>query len=465
MPLILLKALKWLVGKLAGYALALTAALALYAGYLYVSESYQAERERMEELAEARAEAQALYRELEALHGRLVAIAEGIERNREQWEAASRAIETLRSLMNRVERLFLPPEERAAQDEQLEAAQRERAESQAQLDRLSEERGSLRMKRAVAAEEARRLESRIEALESGDAVASAYLEGAWAKLSPYLLYALAALALGPIAIKAALYYGFAPLASRARPVALISERRPAPWLSQSGVSVSVPLAPGQGAWIKESYLQTSDETLLRKTRFVLNWRIPITCLAAGLYELIEMRANRERGEGSIVASTQNKPNMELGLLNVPAGGSMILRPRHVAGLMSEDGAEIRIRPRWAIWRLQSWVSLQFRYFDIEGPCRILVSGVRGVRGEILDGRSPGRRSNQDATIGFTPTLAYAAARAETFWAYFRGRNPLFDDVFRGRGIFICQEIASGAAGGVRRFWSGFFNSAAKALGI
>jgi len=264
MPLILLKALKWLVGKPAGYALALTAALALYAGYLYVSESYQAERERMEELAEARAEAQALYRELEALHGRLVAIAEGIERNREQWEAASRAIETLRSLMNRVERLFLPPEERAAQDEQLEAAQRERAESQAQLDRLSEERGSLRMKRAVAAEEARRLESRIEALESGDAVASAYLEGAWAKLSPYLLYALAALALGPIAIKAALYYGFAPLASRARPVALISERRPAPWLSQSGGAArSRPGRLDQGVVFADLGRNASSENSIR----------------------------------------------------------------------------------------------------------------------------------------------------------------------------------------------------------
>ena len=68
--------------------------------------------------------------------------------------------------------------------------------------------------------------------------------------------------------------------------------------------------------------------------------------------------------------------------------------------------------------------------------------------------SPARRTNQDATIGFTPGLAYRPIRAETFWAYFRGMNPLFDDLFEGTGVFLCQETsAKGPQEQVRKFWA------------
>lgn len=78
-----------------------------------------------------------------------------------------------------------------------------------------------------------------------------------------------------------------------------------------------------------------------------------------------------------------------------------------------------------------------------------------------------RRTNQDSTIGFTPDLLYHSARAETFWAYYRGRNPLFDDLFRGvTGAFICQEISSRERGfTIRRFWSNFWGAVLKVFGL
>jgi len=80
--------------------------------------------------------------------------------------------------------------------------------------------------------------------------------------------------------------------------------------------------------------------------------------------------------------------------------------------------------------------------------------------------SPARRTNQDATIGFTPGLAYRPIRAETFWAYFRGMNPLFDDLFEGTGVFLCQETsAKGAQEQVRKFWAGLWSGLLRVFGL
>ena len=73
---------------------------------------------------------------------------------------------------------------------------------------------------------------------------------------------------------------------------------------------------------------------------------------------------------------------------------------------------------------------------------------------------------RDATIGFTPGLAYRPVRAETFWAYFRGMNPLFDDLFEGEGVFLCQETsAKGAQEQVRKFWAGLWGAALRVFGL
>ena len=88
-----------------------------------------------------------------------------------------------------------------------------------------------------------------------------------------------------------------------------------------------------------------------------------------------------------------------------------------------------IRRRWQLFRWQAWVTLQFRFFEFVGPCRLIVAGVRGVRAERLNERDgeelPARRANQDATMGFTPNLDYRPVRAETFWSYY----PLFVALF------------------------------------
>jgi hypothetical protein len=108
--------------------------------------------------------------------------------------------------------------------------------------------------------------------------------------------------------------------------------------------------------------------------------------------------------------------------------------------------------------------------EFVGPCRLRVSGSRGVRAEVLSAvvgnPAPARRTNQDATIGFTPGLAYRPVRAETFWAYFRGMNPLFDDLFEGEGVFLCQETsAKGPQEETRKFWAGLRGGVLRIFGL
>ena len=192
----------------------------------------------------------------------------------------------------------------------------------------------------------------------------------------------------------------------------------------------------------------------------------MTCFAAGLVELIEFNAIGEVG-GVITVSTQDRPEMEIGNVELNEACSLIVRPRHIAGLVSRNGSPVEIRRHWRLFHLQSWVTLRFRYFEIVGPCAVLLSGIRGVRLEDLNVEgNRGRRTNQEATIAFTPGLSYRVVKAETFWSYFRGLNPLFDDVFRGNGIFLCQEISSSSNGPLgRKFWSRLWSSVLKVLGV
>lgn len=226
------------------------------------------------------------------------------------------------------------------------------------------------------------------------------------------------------------------------------------------------ITPGDRLWIKERFLQASDEGLMRKTRFLLDWRIPFTCLATGLVELVELCNATTANTQRVTLSNQPDPHIELAMITLPAGSSIILRPSFLAGVLAAAGDRLLIRRRWQFFRWQSWMTMQLRFFEFVGPCRLVVAGTRGVRVEHLVEKSSGRRTNQDATIGFTPNLDYFPVRAETFWGYYRDMNPLFDDLFAGRGIFLCQQVSSeGDASKGRKFWAGVWGGVLKAFGL
>jgi hypothetical protein len=315
-----------------------------------------------------------------------------------------------------------------------------------------------------------KLETQIVKVEAQRSKVMHYLLQAWEKIKWWLLGALALYFFGPTIGKLFMYYGIAPTVMRGRPVRLSAEMAQLPEISPSRVSLDLGLVAGERLWIRERFLQASDEGLKKKTRFLLDWRIPFTCLASGLVEMVELRTSEGGDTERVTLSNQANPHIELCLITLPEGASLVLRPSFLAGAAAAGGQRVRIRRRWQIFRWQAWVTLQFRYFEFVGPARLIVAGSRGVRAERLlnreDGRASARRTNQDATVGFTPNLDYKPVRAETFWGYYRGMNPLFDDLFSGNGLFLCQEISTeGDTGKARKFWAGLWGSMLKVFGL
>jgi len=62
-------------------------------------------------------------------------------------------------------------------------------------------------------------------------------------------------------------------------------------------------------------------------------------------------------------------------------------------------------------------------------------------------------------------LSYWPKRAETFIAYLRGKNALFDDFFRGNGHVIQQQLTGGKRNPVARIWERIFGAIGKVFGV
>lgn len=437
---------------------------------LYLRETVDFDRSRaiiVQTLTAERDQLQAVRNEIDA---RMAEMQSDIVNHEERVARATKVISTLRELESWWDRLVGNPDQQKANAAQIERMTALSAESTTALVDLRRTLLQLTWERDGLDLALTRLQGRIEAELQSESRAVHYARRAWEKSRVYVVTALALFIFGPTLLKLGLFYGLAPLLAKSRPIRLVESVIAQPAVGGSRVSVDTALWPGEVLLIRENFLQSSDEGLAKKTRFLLDWRIPFTSLACGLFELVSMRNVRAEGERHVTFSNADDPHVELAVVALPEGGSLILRPTFLAGVITPVDRPLRIRPRWQLLRWQAWISLQFRYFEFQGPCRLLVAGSRGVRAEQLgerEGRpAPARRTNQRATIGFTPTLDYRPVRAETFWGYYRGLNPLFDDLFSGQGVFLTQETSSGhgerASG---RFWASLWSGVLKVLGL
>lgn len=460
----------WLLRKISAGALIVILGVAGVALVLYLRETVDFERSRgvlVRALTNEKEQLQAVRDDLEA---RILLLQTDIVNQEQRVARAAKVISTLQELESWWDRFIGNPAQQKANAEQVERMAALSKEATTQLVDLRRALVQTTWERDGVAVALERLAGRIEAERATESRAVYYARRAWDEARVYVLTALALFIFGPTVLKLLLYYGLAPLLARSRPIRLADTAVAPPSVGDSRVSVDTALWPGEILLIREKFLQASDEGLAKKTRFLLDWRIPFTSLACGLSELVSMRNVRAEGERHVTFSNADDPHLELSVIAVPDGGSLILRPSFLAGVITPADRPLRIRPRWQLLRWQAWISLQFRYFEFIGPCRLLVAGSRGVRAEHLlerEGRvAPARRTNQRATIGFTPTLNYQPVRAETFWGYYRGMNPLFDDLFSGQGVFLVQETnAARGEGEPGRFWASVWGGVLKVLGV
>lgn len=476
----LVRFLRWVFEKFAAAALIVALALAACGLWLFLKDNVDFDQWRQELVRSLTGERTKTQAALADVHQRLDRFSAEITAQQDRVKQVERVIAQLKELESTWDRLVGNPEQQKANAAQLARMTELRASLTATIQSLQQEFTRTTWERDGLEIALGKLDARLQAVEAKRSRVMHYLEQTWdyplgrgairLPVKWWVGLFLGFYFFGPTAGKLVMYFSVAPWIARSRPVRLAAHQAALPEVGESKVSAEIPLQAGERLWVKEKFLQASDEELAKQTRYLLDWRIPLTCLATGLTELIEIRHAGTGGERHATLSNQADPHSELAVVVLPEGSSLILRPSFLAGVVTAEGSGLRLRRRWQILRWQAWVTLQFRFFEFGGPCRLVVAGNRGVRAERLtareDGTRPARRTNQDATIGFTPDLDYRPARAETFWSYYRGMNPLFDDLFVGPGLFLCQQVSSaGDARSARRFWAGVWGGVMKIFGL
>lgn len=442
----LARLLRWTLKKLTFGALLLVLGIICFGLWVYVRDNVDFDLRRSEVIRAMTGEVRKLESALADVEARMSGMRTEIAAQESRAVDAARVARQLDELNSGFNRLSASSEQvreneaRIVRMHRMEADSRKRIEElQQSLTRAQWERDGLQIALG-------RMKTRRAAVEKQTSQVEHYLREAWDRYGRHVLAVVAVYFFGPPLGRLAAFFVWAPLIASRRPVRF-GDRAPegGPEIETSRAALGLSIRPGQTLWIKEKFLQASDEGLKKRTKTVLDWRIPLTCAATGLTEMIEMR-NAADTDYSATFSSQEDFHTEIAAVTIPEGAGMIVRPRFLAGIIGDRKLRLRIRRHWRLFSVHSWVTGQFRHFEFVGPCRLLLAAGRGVRAETLhlrqNGVVPARRTNREATIGFTTGLGYRPVRAETFWAYMRGMNPLFDDLFIGEGVFLCQESAA-----------------------
>lgn len=441
------KFISWLLQKLTLSVAVLIVGVAGFALWIFLREHVDLDLRRQELVRTINGDNRRIRAALDGVELRIAEMQASLVRHEQRAREAARVAAEIAALGGGLNRLSTSADQARRNAERLAglreieaAARREAAEQREALTRAEWEREGLTIALG-------RLDGQLREAEKQKSQVVHYAREAWSRYGAYVAITVAVWLVAPTLGRLVAYFLVAPFISTRRPVRLRETSGPTPVVTPGGAAVELTLEPGDVLWVKEAFLQASDEGLLRCTRLLLDWRMPFTCLAAGLKELVELRNAAPAAPLRVTCSSQRSAQVELAVLELPAGASVVLRPRFIAGFMGPLGRKDRaIRKHWRLFTLQAWATGQFRYFEFVGPCRLLLAGSRGVRAETLR-TDPGlpvaaRRANQDATMGFTPGLAYRPVRAETCWAYLRGQNPLFDDLFEGNGLILCQQTSA-----------------------
>jgi hypothetical protein len=386
----------------------------------------------------------------------------------ERLERAAKLVQTLAELDTWWQRWFGDAEQARRNRERADSLRRLRDETQSRLRGLGHERAATVDRIAGLRASEADLRRELRAIETAQPEWVRYMVRGWERAQTGLVIAVAAYLFGPSIWKLVAYFLIAPLLARARGVRVGDTEVAGLFPEARGVSVDVSLWPGERLEVRQRFLQASDEGLTRRTRLLLDWRHPLTSLTSGLVELTALRNQRAGTVARITLADSRAAQQELCVIEVSAGSSLVLRPRALVAVITPGEQRLRLHARWLLSHWLSWAMLHFRIFELQGPCRLVIAGTRGVRVETIGGtdRPPARRRiNRGDVIGFSSGLEHRVARAETFWAYYRGHHPLWDDLFFGSGTLLCEQAGRTGADASERRWGAAWNGFLRAIGL
>ncbi|PTQ88912.1 hypothetical protein [Agitococcus lubricus] len=289
---------------------------------------------------------------------------------------------------------------------------------------------------------------------------------------PSALMILAAVILLPILFKLIQYFVLAPIVSRLAPIRLLAASPNHAFIDEqlhrhtvghiSQPSLTIQLAPRDELLIHPDYLQSFSKYAHKSTQWLLNPQIPLTSWAAGLVTLVKLQSDKNE---HIQLASMSNPLEELAVLSLPAGSQVVCKPRALAGVIKQREHAVYVSRHWRLFSLHAWLTLQLRYLVFHGECQLIVKGHHGI---IVEHAGEARLVQQQATLGFSPDIAYSNYRCETFISYYLGKDSLFNDQFSGEaGLFFYEQAPhdSTAAGVVKRTMGGIWDAILKVFGI
>ena len=375
MQVVLIRLGFWLGQKVIVAALIVGLGLAAYGCWLYLEEEALVEERRMERLAQATVEREQLVAAQAALSERLRALQQEVAVQRDRVRQAEKVVATLRGLQSWWERWFGNASQQSANEEQAGRMETLRAGANRQLEDLLAAGRELRGQGDDLGAARERIDRELAALEGSRSRVRQYLREAWMRTKWYVALALGGYFFVPSLWAVAMYFGFASLVERGRAIQIGPDPPVLPEVGESRVSLETVLQAGESLRVREKFLQASDEDLGRRTCLVLDWRIPVTSLACGLVELVELRPLGSGRDFRATLSNSEDPHIELAVVNVPAASSIVLRPHFLAGMILAAGESPRIRRHWRILHWLAWATGQFRFFEFLGPCRLIAAGA------------------------------------------------------------------------------------------
>jgi hypothetical protein len=352
-----------------------------------------------------------------------------------------------------LDRIIGDREQQAMNETRLANAIKLKTETQTKIVELQREvvlgeqqRTDLKLK--LTAIEAEQEALREEKNAAGHYLRVAWKEGAWVVYTVFFIYLF-----GGLVVAIALYYGWAQLAAKGRPLQLRKGDVALPTFGESALAVEHTLWPGERLWVRKRFIQSADPALTRKLRLLPDWGRPLSWLLCGCSRLVELRNERSDGERQVVFTSMNDPFTELAVVSVPDGGSFVMRAGFVMGMIADISRKPIIQRHWRWRSWHSWVSGQFAYLEFCGPCRLIVSCVTHLEPKTLaspdEAKPVSCRTTLAGVVGFSPQLALHPVRTVGFWRYCRREMPLFELSLAGTGIFLTRTLEGRGLDGVK----------------
>ena len=485
------------LGLVAAVVLSLFVGLLLMSAVVPVLQEAEAERDRLSEVAQERAGLEAELDELETTYAeaqsrsteslKTKVAAEIEEGRRKVSDQASEVRDRREEICSRLESLpekLSPIGPNPCEDAQraLETAEEALATfertlgeaevdaavlgdptltNQQKLERLGEDGDLAPVEREIDNTESELAQAKAEEnrLKERQGSWSGRVVDLWARSWKWLVWTALLLVLAPGLLRVVSYFVLMPLVTRAHtPIHLAAGSEDAAaslHATAAERTLTVRLDAGEVLSARSEHVRPVQGRI--RSRLLYDWSAPFVSFAAGLHGL-----SRITGDGqatSATLATPDDPDSYLMRIDFQDHPGVVMRPRHVVGVIGTPVLETRWR-----WGLQCLATWQVRYIMFAGTGSLIVQGSGDVVATNPQGRST--RMEQSLVMGFDSRLVVGVNRTEVFWPYLWGRTPLVDEEFAGRHpLFWQKSSVDGPSNPIAKVFDAFFSAFGKLLGF